>query len=165
MGFLEPEKRGQYYCIPRKIIYIIFKKKKHHHNIWKNHVKHISFKCQLHGYFQVIQDAGLWQFFFFCLKTSSNIWMETQVLLNILRMNLGAAQIFHSHLWTVLLNFTAPLCFGFHAYTTAVLLWVTPLGITPILFFPKVFLAQGLGGSEYLLKVCTMEGMTLQLSK
>lgn len=65
MGFLEPEKRGQYYCIPRKIIYIIFKKKKHHHNIWKNHVKHISFKCQLHGYFQVIQDAGLWQFFFF----------------------------------------------------------------------------------------------------
>lgn len=76
MGFLEPDKRGQHYCIPRKIIYIIFKKKKYHHNIWKNHVKHISFKCQLHGYFQVIQAAGLCLFFFFFLSENLIQHME-----------------------------------------------------------------------------------------
>lgn len=46
-----------------------------------------------------------------------------------------------------------------------VLLWVTLLGITPVPFFPKVLLRQGLGGSKRLLTVCTMEGMILQLSK
>lgn len=96
--------------------------------------------------------------FIFCLKTSSNIWRETQILLNILRVSLGAAQIFHSHLWTVFAEFYSSSLFCLPCIHHCCSALGHPVGHHPNSFLPQSTPSPKLGRQQAPLEGLHNEG-------
>lgn len=148
---------------------IFFKKKASAYHFKESchaHLIQMSAKWMLPTHLAYGRHAGLWKkFFFFFFASNPHVTYrgEHRVLLYMLRVTLGVAQIFQA-LWTeffFLLNFTVPLCFAFQASHSFSALGC-PIGHRPIGHRPDVLLPRSLPGPRLGRQQAPPEGLKQQ---